>query len=281
MIVGPKLNIDFCVFTLIFYLLCDFFFFFFFWLDHFRTYTCAPSNYLRITLLRSLFRFFAEDNFFGPVSASFIRPEQLFDSAASCENYEDTMDTTAFSMHYRSLVRSESGEEPKTPTAVSFAFGEKTPKTPPKVTNPIDSGGSFMEITEPKKLISPFLVPVGKARDVEDSNDMSIVEENPNRFDYGRLSPTTEALLASSSSYQNETGHVGQTNGRDSELGNSASHEKSAEAASVDGVELNRANGDCLVRNVDDCLSDNNCDLAAAASIDCQIQSPNRLTRVR
>nr|XP_048327978.1 uncharacterized protein LOC107416792 isoform X1 [Ziziphus jujuba var. spinosa] len=220
-----------------------------------------------------------EDNFFGPVSASFIRPEQLFDSAASCENYEDTMDTTAFSMHYRSLVRSESGEEPKTPTAVSFAFGEKTPKTPPKVTNPIDSGGSFMEITEPKKLISPFLVPVGKARDVEDSNDMSIVEENPNRFDYGRLSPTTEALLASSSSYQNETGHVGQTNGRDSELGNSASHEKSAEAASVGGVELNRANGDCLDRNIDDCLSDNNCDLAAAASIDCQIQSPNRLTR--
>lgn len=234
--------------------------------------------YLGIKSLKCLlpgifFFFFAEDNFFGPVSASFIRPEQLSDWAASCENYEDTMDTTAFSMHFRSLVRSESGEEPKTPTAVSLAFGEKTP---PQITNPTSSGGSFMQITEPKKLVSQFLVPVGKVRDVEDSNDMSIVEENPNKYDYGRLSPRTEALL-SSSSYQNEIGLMDQTNGKDSKLGDSASHEKSAEAACVAGV----ASIGFLDQYVYDCLSDRNCDLADDVPIGCQIQSPNQLITVR
>lgn len=226
---------------------------------------------------------FAEDNFFGPVSASFIRPDQLSDSAASYDNYEDTMDTTAFSMHYRSLVRSDSGEEPKTPTAVSLAFEEKTPT---QITNPADST-SLMEITEPKKLTSESVTPARKVRGGEDSNEMSIVEENPNRYDYGRLSPTIDALLAEGSKdlhtgsatlVQNDATHINETNG---ELGNSDSHEMTAEAASLAGVKLHEANGACLDQIANDCLSNQNSGLAAAASPGHRMQSPDQLFKVR
>lgn len=193
------------------------------------------------------------------------------------------MDTTAFSMHYRSLVRSDSGEEPKTPTAVSLAFEEKTPT---RITNPTDSG-SLMEITEPKKLTSQSLVPDGEVRGGADSNDMSIVEKNPNKYDYGRLSPTIDALLAegskdlhteSSTFIQNEASHIGQTDG---ELGNFGSHEMSDEAASATGVKLHETNGGCLDQIAYDCLSNRNSGLAAAASTGHQIQSPDQLIRVR
>nr|XP_016436826.1 PREDICTED: uncharacterized protein LOC107762943 isoform X2 [Nicotiana tabacum] len=66
-----------------------------------------------------------EDNFFGPVSPNFIRPGRLSDSAVSDENHDITMDSTAFSMHFRRFVRSDSGIDLKTPTEVSF--DEKTP----------------------------------------------------------------------------------------------------------------------------------------------------------
>lgn len=69
--------------------------------------------------------FLAEDNFFGPVSPNFIRPGRLSDSAVSDENHDITMDSTAFSMHFRRFVRSDSGIDLKTPTEVSF--DEKTP----------------------------------------------------------------------------------------------------------------------------------------------------------
>ncbi|XP_057792894.1 uncharacterized protein LOC131009519 isoform X2 [Salvia miltiorrhiza] len=68
-----------------------------------------------------------EDNFFGPVSANFIRPGRLSDSAASDDNHDLTMDSTAFSMHFRSLAGSESGIDLKTPTGGQLFFEEKTP----------------------------------------------------------------------------------------------------------------------------------------------------------
>lgn len=57
---------------------------------------------------------------------SFIRQGQLSDSAALDDNHDVTMDSTAFSMHFRSLARSESGVDFKTPTGVNLSFEEKT-----------------------------------------------------------------------------------------------------------------------------------------------------------
>ncbi|XP_056172785.1 LOW QUALITY PROTEIN: uncharacterized protein LOC115663130 [Syzygium oleosum] len=133
-----------------------------------------------------------EDNFFGPVSASFIRPGRLSGSAASDENHDVTMDSTAFSMHFRSLARSDSGME-KMPTGIHLTFDEKTPS---EKTTPANTG-SFMMLTNARKLTPESARPMLNVQsDGKDSNEMSLIGNNPNRYDYGRLSPSLDALLA-------------------------------------------------------------------------------------
>ncbi|XP_020555090.1 uncharacterized protein LOC105178718 isoform X2 [Sesamum indicum] len=132
-----------------------------------------------------------EDNFFGPVSANFIRPGRLLDSAASDDNHDVTMDSTAFSMHYRSLALSDSGVDLKTPTGGQLFFEEKTP------TNA--NIGSSMVFTLGKKPIPKSCMPVTEVNDSHNSNDMSLVGENPNKYNYDKLSPGLDALLAESS----------------------------------------------------------------------------------
>lgn len=105
------------------------------------------------------------------------------------------MDSTAFSMHFRSLARSDSGGDAKTPMAHHLDFEEKTPF---QNATPTDSD-SLMVLTKAKKPGLQSLVPVDKVSGGKDSNDMSIVGENPRSFDYGRLSPRLDALLAEGS----------------------------------------------------------------------------------
>ncbi|KAK4437472.1 hypothetical protein Salat_0081100 [Sesamum alatum] len=131
-----------------------------------------------------------EDNFFGPVSANFIRPGRLSDSAASDDNHDVTMDSTAFSMHYRSLAISESGVDLKTPTGGQLVFEEKTP------TNA--NIGSSMVFTLGKRPIPKSSMPVTEVNGSHNSNDMSLVGENPNKYNYDKLSPGLNALLAES-----------------------------------------------------------------------------------
>ncbi|XP_038889056.1 uncharacterized protein LOC120078802 isoform X2 [Benincasa hispida] len=135
-----------------------------------------------------------EDNFFGPVSASFIRPMRLSDSAASDDNHDVTMDSTAFSMHFRSLAESDSGRDLKTPTAIRSGFEDRTPTQNTMRTNT----DSFMTLTRADKLISPSSQSGDVVRS-KDSNAMSIVGENSDKFDYGRLSPSLDALLTEGS----------------------------------------------------------------------------------
>ncbi|XP_054819274.1 uncharacterized protein LOC129318494 isoform X3 [Prosopis cineraria] len=135
-----------------------------------------------------------EDEFHGPVSASFIRPGELSDSAASHDNHDLTMDSTAFSLHYRSLACSDTGDL-KTPTRFAVPFEEKTPSQ----TSGPTASGSFMELTKVTRLSPQPLVPADTSCVSKDSNDMSIVGENPRRFDYDRLSPSIESILAEGS----------------------------------------------------------------------------------
>ncbi|PPD94659.1 hypothetical protein GOBAR_DD08308 [Gossypium barbadense] len=133
----------------------------------------------------------AKDNFFGPVSANFIRSGRLSDSAASDDNHDITMDSTTFSMHFRSIARSESGDF-DTSTGVPLPSEEKTPFQA-RTSSDLESS---MVLTKVGKLKSPLAVPINGG-----SNDMSIVGESMHRYDYGRLSPALEALLAKGSEF--------------------------------------------------------------------------------
>lgn len=105
------------------------------------------------------------------------------------------MDSTAFSMHFRSLARSDSGME-KTPTGIHLAFDEKTPSNK----NTPANSGSFMMLTNARKLTPESDRPMRNVQsDGKDSNEMSLIGNNPDRYDYGRLSPSLDALLAEGS----------------------------------------------------------------------------------
>ncbi|KAI3753527.1 hypothetical protein L2E82_25582 [Cichorium intybus] len=132
-----------------------------------------------------------EDNFFGPVSANFIRRD-LLDSSASDANHDQTMDSTAFSMHFRSLARSDSEVELKTSTGVHLSFEEKTPTHDSVTTNT----RTPMLMTLAKKQNHQPSISTSKLSTKSESNDMSIVGEYHHKYDYGELSPTFDALMA-------------------------------------------------------------------------------------
>jgi len=213
-----------------------------------------------------LLKIFAEDNFFGPVSANFIRPGRLSDSGASDDI---TMDSTAFSMHFRSLARSDSGGggDLKTPTMSTahrlLAF-EDSATTPSHNATSTDSA-SFMVLTKAKK----SMVPVDKVSSAggggggNDSNDMSIVGENPRSYDYGRISPRLDALLAEGSNILNSISI-------DSKciMGSEDMHEMPAEAVSLPRTKMSEASGGSADIPVDQITYDH------------QIQTPKQLIEV-
>ncbi|XP_045811310.1 uncharacterized protein LOC123905660 isoform X6 [Trifolium pratense] len=125
-----------------------------------------------------------DDEFGGPVSMDFIKPGRLSDSGVSDDI---TMDSTAFSMHYRSLARSDSGDL-KTPTRF-----EATVSTPGLSSA---TPGSFMELTDREKRVPQSPVVASAS---EDSDAMSIEGEQPKTYDYVRLSPGLVAILAQGS----------------------------------------------------------------------------------
>lgn len=107
---------------------------------------------------------------------------------------DSTAFSTAFSLHYRSLAWSDSGDL-KTPTRFAIPFDEKTPSQTSGPTAP----GSFMELTKVTKQSPQPSMPADTTSASRDSNDMSIVGENPHKYDYDRLSPSIDAILAEGS----------------------------------------------------------------------------------
>ncbi|KAK2647823.1 hypothetical protein Ddye_015312 [Dipteronia dyeriana] len=244
-----------------------------------------------------------ENNFFGPVSANFIRPGRLSDSSASDINPDITMDSTAFSMHFRSIARSESGDL-KTPTVVHIGFEEKTPS---QVAT--SDSGNFMVFTKAKKPISQTSPPVGKVSGSRDSNDMSLVGENPHKFDYGRLSPSVEAILAKGSEdmsavsifgsasnakpfkksevsifQENGCGILAIKDNGDTDMCNVGPDDMSTGGVSVVNFELGEVNAGSsstlLDQIIHDYPSNRIDDQTFDAHVDHQIETPNQLNRV-
>lgn len=245
-----------------------------------------------------------EDNFFGPVSASFIRAGRLSDSGASDCNLDVTMDSTAFSMHYRSLVRSVSGEEFKTPTEVRVAAEEKTPSN---ITTP-SAPGSSMVLTKDKKVTSQNVSGFVQGSGGRDSNDMSLVGENLKSYDYGKLSPGLEALLSeamkepqaasgllSDSSNvkllersevsmfdENKSSRMDRKDFEDKEVGKFDMLDISTKGVSVASMELDEANVISVSTNAGQCSTpDRTQGVAVDAFTHHQVQSPIQLSKVQ
>ncbi|KAL5972414.1 hypothetical protein ACLOJK_041668 [Asimina triloba] len=117
------------------------------------------------------------------------------ESAASDNNHDVTMDSTAFSLHFRSLMQTDEqtntlGGNLKTPTRVNLAFEAKTPTGDSMPAN----AGSFMLLTGIKRLI-PQSASNERSSVGGNSDDMSLIVQDLQKYDYGRLSPSLDALL--------------------------------------------------------------------------------------
>ncbi|XP_073002387.1 uncharacterized protein [Typha latifolia] len=127
-----------------------------------------------------------DENFFGPVSTSFIRSGRLSESGMSDDNNHDiTLDSTAFSLHFRNVA-------PLDDRSANSAGSLRTPTGDMMPTE----AGNLMEPVGFKKIFSRTKVSDGKASTGRgNSSDMSLITNNASRYDFGKLSPTLKALL--------------------------------------------------------------------------------------
>ncbi|CAN6448341.1 unnamed protein product [Victoria cruziana] len=149
---------------------------------------CLTCSHLEVQMDRRRLMRYAEDKFFGPVSTSFIRSRALLDSPAADDI---TLDSTAFSMQFGKLL--QSGEITKTSSGFSLISDcEKTPTEDSSFT----TSGNRMVLTNDKKVESnpPSTSPDLDADTV--CNEMSLLVDEPKKYDYTRFSPRSDALLA-------------------------------------------------------------------------------------
>ncbi|XP_062229207.1 uncharacterized protein LOC133927006 isoform X2 [Phragmites australis] len=115
-----------------------------------------------------------DENFFGPVSASFIQTGRPSDSGISeDDNHDITLDSRTFSLHFRNI-------DPPDDCTANSAGSLRTPNTAPK--GPLEE----LNVSEPGRKSS-------SGRDA--LTDMSLLTGNPRTYDYGKLSPTLNNVI--------------------------------------------------------------------------------------
>ncbi|XP_065036241.1 uncharacterized protein LOC135671854 isoform X4 [Musa acuminata AAA Group] len=127
-----------------------------------------------------------DDNFFGPVSTSFIGSGRLSEAGMSDDtNHDVTLDSTAFSLHFRNIAladdcTADSMRSMRTPT------GDATTADAASIIVPTGSKNPFLG----SKLFAGNL-----SGSVGGSSNMSLIEEKSSKYDYGKLSSTLVNLL--------------------------------------------------------------------------------------
>lgn len=115
-----------------------------------------------------------DDNFFGPVSTSFILSGRPSDSGMSeDDNHDITLDSRTFSLHFRNVA-------PPDDCSANSAGSLRTPNS--------ESTGPIKELTGSKSGVKSSC-----GRDA--LTDMSLFADNPERYDYAKLSPALNNLL--------------------------------------------------------------------------------------
>lgn len=115
-----------------------------------------------------------DENFFGPVSASFIQTGRPSDSGMSeDDNHDITMDSRTFSLHFRNIA-------PPDDCTANSAASLMTPNTA--------SEGPLKEFTASDRAITSI-----SGRD--GLTDMSLLSGKPRTYDYDKLSPSLSSIM--------------------------------------------------------------------------------------
>ncbi|PKA58669.1 hypothetical protein AXF42_Ash008956 [Apostasia shenzhenica] len=124
-----------------------------------------------------------DDNFFGPVSRSFINAGRLSLSGMSDDNNDDvTLDSTAFSLHFRNIV-------PPDDRSANSVGSIRTPTVESSSSLP-----SLIQGAKPEDIAN--ILSAGQISNISgDGGTLSQIRRDPNRYDYAKLSPTLQELM--------------------------------------------------------------------------------------
>uniref|UniRef100_A0A0D9WRZ8 Spc7 kinetochore protein domain-containing protein n=1 Tax=Leersia perrieri TaxID=77586 RepID=A0A0D9WRZ8_9ORYZ len=128
-----------------------------------------------------------DEDFFGPVSRSFIQSGRPSDSGMSEDgNHDITLDSETFSMHYRNIA-------PPDDCSVNSVGSLRTPNsaTAGPLKGKAGSGSGKISCNSRDGL-----------------TDMSLIADNSDRFDYAKLSPTLNNLLEQGKNWEKNSSIV-------------------------------------------------------------------------
>ncbi|XP_026378750.1 uncharacterized protein LOC113273208 [Papaver somniferum] len=134
------------------------------------------------------------DGWFGKVSESFIRGHLSASAVSDDSNYETTLDSTDFKLHFQNLNQSDTESDFKTPTRSHLSLECRTPSTG-DLTGTNSTGNLMFGVHKPTPAVS---VSGGTSSGAGAGNDMSLIDENSHIYDYGTLSHTLEAMMSKS-----------------------------------------------------------------------------------
>ncbi|XP_026385925.1 uncharacterized protein LOC113281415 isoform X1 [Papaver somniferum] len=132
------------------------------------------------------------DGWFGKVSASFIRGHLSASAVSDDSNYETTLDSTDFKLHFQNLNQSDMESDFKTPTRSHLSLECRMPSTG-DFTGTNSTGNLMFGVHKPTPAVS---ISGGTSSGAGD--DMSLIDENRRIYDYGILSHTLEAMMSES-----------------------------------------------------------------------------------
>ncbi|KAI3948369.1 hypothetical protein MKW98_013867 [Papaver atlanticum] len=134
------------------------------------------------------------DGWFGKVSASFIRGHLSAFAVSDDSNYETTLDSTDFKLHFQNLNQSDMESDFKTPTRSHLSLECRTPSTG-DLTGTNSTGNLMFGVHKPTPAVS---ISGGTSSGTGAGNDMSFIDENSCIYVYGILSHTLEAMMSES-----------------------------------------------------------------------------------
>ncbi|THU64033.1 hypothetical protein C4D60_Mb01t22170 [Musa balbisiana] len=127
-----------------------------------------------------------DDNFFGPVSTSFIGSGRLSEAGMSDDsNHDVTLDSTAFSLHFRNIALADD----------CTADSMRSMRTPTGDATTADAASIIVPTGPKNPFLGSKLFAGNLSGSVGGSSNMSLIEEKSSKYDYGKLSSTLVNLL--------------------------------------------------------------------------------------
>lgn len=137
-----------------------------------------------------------DENFFGPVSTSFIQIGRPSDSGMSeDDNHDITMDSRTFSLHFRNIAPPDDCTANSAASLMTPNMASEGPLKEMNSGRTLSRDRTDMSLLTGKGPLKELIVSDSGRTLSTDRTDMSLLSGNPRCYDYGKLSPTLCSMV--------------------------------------------------------------------------------------